>query len=100
MTIVTIPRIEEVRALNGRIFAMLEPQELKVLDFYRAQGRKFNVAVEIGDHALVADLALPSSHRDYDAVLRRANSRVTVTVGLDAEAIWAERVAASSGKSQ
>lgn len=35
------PTIDAVKALDGRIFAMLDASELETLEFYRAQGRKF-----------------------------------------------------------
>lgn len=42
----TIPTIEAVSALHGRIFAKLTPEELEILDFYRAQGRKYGGSIQ------------------------------------------------------
>lgn len=57
----TIPTIGQIKALDGRIFAMLTPQESEVLDFYRAQGRKFDVAVSIINQADADELARPQA---------------------------------------
>lgn len=74
------PSIEDVKALDGRIFAMLNPDEEAVLNFYRDQGRKFGVAVSIINEADPAELARASSRQQADQILKSANSRVHVTV--------------------
>lgn len=88
----SIPTLDDVRALDGRIFAMLTADEVSVLDFYRARGRKFDVSVAIASEADPTELAAARSQADADAIMKRANSRVNVTIGPDAEAAWAARV--------
>ena len=53
----TLLTIEQVQALDGRIFAMLTPAEVEVLNFYLTQGRKFDVTVSIINKADPAELA-------------------------------------------
>jgi hypothetical protein len=76
----TTPSIDAVRALDGRIFAMLTPNEEEVLNFYRAQGRKFSVTVRIINEADPERLAAAVSRQEADVILKSANSRVMVTV--------------------
>lgn len=73
-----IPSIESVVALDGRVFAMLSPEEVKVLEFYRDQGRKYGVALSIINKADPAELAKASSKAEADDVMRSANSIVSV----------------------
>ena len=73
--------IEAVKALDGRIFAMLSPNEEALLNLYRAQGRKWGVSVSIINEADPAELARARSRQQADQVLKSANSRVSVTVG-------------------
>lgn len=74
------PTIEQVKALDGKIFAMLTNSEQAVLNFYRDRGRKFGVAVSIISEADADELARASSREQADQILKRANSRVQVTV--------------------
>ncbi len=74
------PTIEAVKALDGRIFAMLNASELDTLEFYRAQGRKFGVAVSIINKADPSELALARSQSQADEIMKRANSLISVTV--------------------
>ncbi len=76
----TPPSIEEVKALDGRIFAMLNADEEAVLNFYRDQGRKFGVSVSIINEADPEELARASSRQQADQIMKRANSRIHVTV--------------------
>lgn len=76
----TTPTIEEVKALDGRIFAMLNPSELETLEFYRAQGRKFGVAVSIINKADPKAVATAKSCREADHIMKSANSLISVTV--------------------
>jgi hypothetical protein len=87
----SIPTIDQIKALDGRIFAMLTPEEAAVLDFYRAQGRKYDVAISIFNEADPAELARARSEAEADAIMKRANSLVSVIVGPDAAASWAAR---------
>ncbi len=72
--------IAAVRALDGRIFATLSDDEMAVLNFYRDTGRKFGVAVSIINEADPDELARASSREQADQILKRANSRASVTV--------------------
>lgn len=91
----TIPTIDQIKALNGRIFAMLTPQESKVLDFYRAQGRKFDVSVSIINQADADELAQAASPQQADAIMKQANSLISITVGAGAEMRWKRAVQVS-----
>lgn len=74
------PTIEEVKNLDGKIFAMLTERENQVLDFFRQQGRKYGVAVSIINEADPEELARAKSQAQADEVMKRANSRVSVKV--------------------
>lgn len=76
----TNPSIEVVKALDGKIFAMLDADEMRVLDFYREQGRKFGVSVSIINKADPELLACAESQEQADQIMKTANSVVSVTV--------------------
>ena len=80
-----------MQALDGRIFEILTPEEAAVLDFYRSQGRKYDVAIAIINEADQTELAAARSPTEADAIMKLANSRVTVTIGPSAESAWAAR---------
>ncbi|WP_402721312.1 hypothetical protein [Janthinobacterium rivuli] len=75
-----IPTIDEVKALDGKIFAMLNEREMDVLNFYRLRGRKYGVAVAVINEADPKRLAHAGSQEQADQVLKSANSRVSITV--------------------
>ncbi|MEM8519037.1 hypothetical protein [Janthinobacterium sp. CAN_S7] len=75
-----IPTIDEVKALDGKIFAMLNEREMDVLNFYRLRGRKYGVAVAVINEADPKQLAHAGSQEQADQVLKSANSRVSITV--------------------
>lgn len=77
---ITQPSIESVKALNGKIFAMLTPDEEATLNFYRHRGRKFGVAVTISNEANPKQLARARSEEALDQVLKSANSRISVVL--------------------
>ncbi len=87
----TIPTIQQIKALDGRVCATLTATESEVLDFYRAQGRKFNVAVSIENKADAAELAVATTRAHADEIMMGANSVVRVKLGAHAEAAWAAR---------
>lgn len=87
----SIPTIEEVQSLDGHIFAMLSENEQVTLDFYRTQGRKFDVGISIVNKAEPQALERARTQQEADAILKSANSYVVVTVGADARSAWAER---------
>lgn len=74
------PSIEAIKALDGRIFAMLTLEEAATLNFYRDRGRKYGVAVSIINEADPEELAKAPSRLQADEILKRSNSRVSVTV--------------------
>lgn len=73
--------IAAVKALDGKNFAMLSPEEEELLSFYRSQGRKFGVAVCIISDVDPEELARAPSQLHVDQILKRGNSRISVTVG-------------------
>ena len=72
------PRVESALALNGRIFAMLSPEEVTLFEYMREQGRKHGVVASIVSQADPAELAKATSKANQDEVMRRANSTVSV----------------------
>lgn len=77
---ITQPSIESLKALNGKIFAMLTPDEEATLNFYRYRGRKFGVVVTIINEANPMQLARAHSKDAVDQVLKSANSRISVVL--------------------
>ena len=73
-------RIEAIKALDGRIFAMLSPEEETLLNLYRDQGRKWGVSVQIINESDPAELAKATSRQHADQILKRSNSRISVEV--------------------
>lgn len=76
----TTPTIEAVKALDGRIFAMLDDSELQTLEFYRAQGRKFGVSIQIENKADPIAVAAAKSRQEAEHIMKSANSLISVTV--------------------
>ena len=74
------PTIEAVKALDGKIFAMLNSDEQATLDFYRRQGRKHGVSIQIENKADPAALASAKDEAEADVILKSANSIVHVTI--------------------
>lgn len=72
--------IEEIKALDGKILAMLDSHEEQVLRFYTEQGRKLGVAVSIINEADTEALAAARSKQQAHQILKSANSRVSVNV--------------------
>lgn len=72
--------VEEVKALDGKIFAMLTDHEKAVFDFYRKQGRKYGVSATVQPTADIAGEVAAASNIQADDILRRTNSRVLVSV--------------------
>ncbi len=72
------PNIEAIKALDGKIFALLTADEQATLDFYRIQGRKYGVSVTIINRADPERLAGAKSRQDADHILKSANSTVQV----------------------
>ena len=76
----TTPTIAAAKALDGRIVAMFTSHELQVLDFYLARGRKFGLKVSIINKADPVRLAAARSRQEANAILKSANSTVSVVV--------------------
>jgi len=58
-----LPAIDQVQALDGRIFAMLSTFESQVLSFYRAQGRKCGVAQQVNTGGAITQRELLDSFK-------------------------------------
>ena len=76
----TTPTIAAAKTLDGRIVAMLTSDELQVLDFYIARGRKFGLKVRIINMADPVRLAAAGSRQEANAILKFANSTVSVAL--------------------
>ena len=87
----TIPTLESIRALNGRIFATLSPKEHEVFDFYAAQGRKFEVEISIVKDGVAIDLDDAPGRARAEAIIKASDSKVSVVVGSGACEAWAAR---------
>ena len=87
----TIPTLEQIQALDGRIFATLTSDEDAVLRFYRDRGRMFKVSISILNKADPDELAEAECRQHADEIMKRANSLVSVMVGPGAAIAWAER---------
>lgn len=72
--------LEAIKALDGRIFAMLSEDDLEILNFYRKTGRKYGVSVGIQNEASPELIAQATSQAEVDQILKSANSRISVTV--------------------
>jgi hypothetical protein len=79
--VIVDPSTEAVKALDGKIFAMLSEAELKVLEFYQKRGRKYGVSVGFASEGELAEptQAIEWTERGLD-LLRRTSCRVRVTV--------------------
>ncbi len=75
------PNIEAIKALDGKIFAMLSPDEEATLSFYRRRGRKYGVLVSIINEADPDELAKSQARGEADQILKNANSRVRIRSG-------------------
>lgn len=74
------PSIDAIKALDGKIFAMLNYVELNTLNFYRERGRKFGVSVQIINKAEPVVLANAKSKQEEDHILMGANSTISVSL--------------------
>lgn len=76
------PSIDAIKALDGKIFAMLNDEEINTLNFYRDRGRKFGVSVQIINKADPVALEKAKSKQEADHILKTANSRISVSVSV------------------
>nr|WP_192963299.1 hypothetical protein [Pseudomonas fluorescens]CEK42099.1 hypothetical protein PQBR57_0146 [Pseudomonas fluorescens SBW25] len=73
-----IANIVKALKLNGKVFAMLDPAELEVFDFFRKYGPKYGVVATIVSESRHAELAKASSTQQEDEIMRRVNGTVSV----------------------
>ena len=83
----TIPSIEALRRLNGRIVSKLSSVELEVLEFYQCNARRFDVSIQILSKVSPGELTRATSLEHTNEILR--NSYISVFVGPEAEVSWA-----------
>lgn len=74
------PQTTNVQALDGRFISTLSRIETAVLDFYHTHGRKCGVSVAIINQADPETLAVARVPADTAAIMRRADSRIVVTM--------------------
>lgn len=72
--------IDDVKALNGRDFAMLNDKERAVYEFCLHQGRKFGVSLKLVSNAPKEQLEQARSKKQYDEIVRRYPSSISVEV--------------------
>lgn len=70
--------INDIRALDGKIFAMLNQDERLLLDFFSEQGRKYGVSISIITPADIDDLANVTSKEQLEAIYMTVNCKVSV----------------------
>lgn len=75
------PSLEAIQQLDGKLYAMLSPQEEEVLEFFVQQGRKFDVAVSVTNEAQVMDLQAAGSSHAARTLLKHSNARLTIRLG-------------------
>lgn len=86
-----IPTLEAIKALDGRIFATLIPEEYDIYKFYRDRGRKFGVSVSVMNEEDPNALAQSLSIDEAEHFFKMANSRLLVSLSAEAPALWAAR---------
>lgn len=72
------PSLDAIKALDGKLFAMLSVGERQVFDFYRDQGRKYGVIVGISPKGSPDELIVLKP--DQSENVQRTNNRVRVVV--------------------
>lgn len=70
--------ISEIKALDGRIWAMLTADEKSLINFFGDRGRKYGVAISFTDHASHEELMKATSKEQADRILSATNSKVSV----------------------
>ncbi|EPH6098155.1 hypothetical protein ACS0KQ_003182 [Vibrio cholerae] len=68
-----------IESLQGRDIATLNEDEKATFDFFVAQGRKYGVAVSFVSEAPQEELERANSRQEYDEIVERYPSRITVT---------------------
>lgn len=73
-------QLDNILALDGRIFATLNDDEYKTYEFYRDQGRKYGVFVKVINEADPELLVQATSCLQAEQILKSANSRLSVSI--------------------
>ncbi|WP_267748507.1 hypothetical protein [Vibrio cholerae] len=68
-----------IESLQGRDVATLNADEKATFDFFVTQGRKHGVAVSFVSEAPQEELERAKSRQEYDEIVARYPSRITVT---------------------
>ncbi|RZQ33259.1 hypothetical protein D8T38_18410 [Vibrio vulnificus] len=68
-----------IESLQGRDIATLSEDEKATFDFFATQGRKYGVAISVISEAPQEELERAKSRRQYDEIVARYPSRITVT---------------------
>jgi hypothetical protein len=74
------PSIDDVRALDGKDFAMLNNEEKAVFDFYYHQGRKFGVSLKVISAAPKEALEQATSEQQHNEIVSRYSSTISVQI--------------------
>ena len=73
-----IPSIDEVKLINGKDAAMLNPWERSIYDFYLLHGEKFGVRVTVVSEAPTDELERTNSRIQFEQILSRYPSKISV----------------------
>lgn len=68
-----------IEELHGRDVATLNTDEKAAFEFFVTQGRKYGVAISVISEAPQEELDRASSRQEYDEIVERYPSRITVT---------------------
>jgi hypothetical protein len=68
-----------IEELHGRDVATLNTDEKAAFEFFVTQGRKYGVAISVISEAPQEELDRANSRQEYDEIVERYPSRITVT---------------------
>lgn len=68
-----------IEELHGRDVATLNTDEKTAFEFFVTQGRKYGVAISVISEAPQEELDRANSRQEYDEIVERYPSRITVT---------------------
>tara|TARA_B100000287_G_scaffold426627_1_gene474885 strand:- start:526 stop:789 length:264 start_codon:yes stop_codon:yes gene_type:complete len=80
MSNTSFPTVSEIEALDGRLLSSLTQQEAAVVKFFCMNGRKYDVAVSLLPDVKASDFLNAGSRAESDAIMAKADCRVSVTV--------------------
>jgi hypothetical protein len=75
-----LPTIDEVKALDGKVEAMLTEREANVLHFFRMYSRKYGVSIQVKEESDPHALASATTEAQASEMLDSTNRRIHVTV--------------------